>query len=126
MAGGQVVVLQRVHDLDGGHGAKIAIEVAAAGNGINVGAEEDGLERGVAALAQSGEVTGGINTGINASDAHQVHSVLAAGDIGVRVSDAADAIGEGAASRTAVDTKAFQVLLQAGSINAQSSGVFGK
>ena len=62
MPGGDVMFLQGAHDFDGGHGTHVAVEVAAAGDGIDMRAEENRLQRTVAALAPAQDVSGGINS----------------------------------------------------------------
>ena len=52
--------------------------------------------------------------GIESGGPHESHGVLTARHIGVRVGNAADAVGESSASGTAEDAELFEVLLQAG------------
>src|SRR6185503_9689344 len=61
---------QGTHGFDGGHGTQVAVEVASAGDGINMGAEENRLERPVAALAPAQDVSGGINSRLGARRPH--------------------------------------------------------
>src|SRR5690348_16644709 len=126
MSSGHVLIVQCVHDFDGGHGAEIAIEVAAAGHGVNVRAEEDGFKRAVTAGANGGYIAGGINAGVEAGGAHQAHGVFTTGDVGVRIRNATDTVGKGAAGRAAVYAKTFEALLQASSIDARSCNVYCK
>src|SRR6266571_7207751 len=86
-------------------------------------AEENRLERAVAALAPAQDVSGGINSELDARRSHHLHGVLSASDIRIRIGHTADAVGEGAASGASVDAQPFQALLQTGGVDAQRGNI---
>jgi hypothetical protein len=86
-------------------------------------AEKNRLKRAVAALAPAQNVSGDINSRLEARRSHQLHGVLSASDIRIRISHPADAIGEGAASGASVNAQPFQALLQSGSVDAQRGNI---
>ena len=89
-------------------------------------AKEDGLERGVAAGTDCRDIAGGIDVRSEAGGTHQAHRIFAAGDVGVGVGHPADAIGEGATRWAAKHAEAFQILLQASGVDAQSRVILSK
>ena len=77
--------------------AEVAVEVAAARHRVDVRAEQDRRQRRLEAVAAREDVAGGIDARFEAGRAHQADDIRPAGDVRVRIGDAADAVGERAA-----------------------------
>ncbi len=112
-------LVQGLHDLDRRHAAHVAVEVATARHGVDMGAEEDRLQRRIAALAPGGDVACGIDARLQAGGAHEGHGELAPRHVGIGIGGAADAAGEGPSCRAAEDAQVFQALAQALGIDQQ-------
>ena len=112
MARAHVGGSQRLERAERGERAEVAVEVAAVRHRVDVRTEEDGRQGRVGAGAASEDVAGRIDAGLETGRPHQVDDVPAAGDIGVRVGDAADAVGERAARRPAEHAERLDPLSQ--------------
>src|SRR6478609_23209 len=66
-----LLFLERLRDLDGGKRTNVAIVVAAHGNGVDMRADKQRLERGVAAGASADNIAGEVNMDIQARSLHQ-------------------------------------------------------
>src|SRR5690606_7115944 len=91
MPGRNVVLLEYLGDFDGADHADVAVVVAAAGHGVDVRAEHDHGQAGLAAFAAPDEVAGCVDAHLEPGLAHQFLDVFAARDIGIAEGDAADA-----------------------------------
>ena len=108
MPGRDAAVVQRLQDAERGERAEVAVEVAAARHRVDMRAEQDRLAARCRCPAAGEDVAGRIDARLQAGRSHQVHDVLAACDVGVRVGDAADAVSKRAARRTSEHTQLFE------------------
>jgi len=72
-------------DFERDHDAGNAVKVAAVGDGIDVRANQQRLERGIAAGARADDIPGKVNMDIQARGLHQADGILPALKIGLRV-----------------------------------------
>src|ERR1051326_1704233 len=77
--------LERLRNFNRGERTDIAIVISAHGNGVNVRANQQRLERGIAAGAPADDISGKVNMDIQARSLHQADGILAALKIGLRV-----------------------------------------
>jgi len=85
------VFIQDLCDLDGSQRTKNAIVVATLGDRINVGADEQRLERSVATRTRTNDVSRRIDVHRESCLAHELHGVFASLAVSFGVGDAADA-----------------------------------
>ncbi|MGH9937505.1 MAG: hypothetical protein ACREAM_14755, partial [Blastocatellia bacterium] len=74
------------------------------------------------AIPPGEDVAGRVDSGRSAGFAHEIHDEPARGDVGVRVSDARDAVGECSSPRPAKDAQVFDPIPEARSIDAGRRG----
>jgi hypothetical protein len=118
MPRGDPAILQRSHDLDRGQRPEVAVEVAARGHRVDVGAEKDRPQRSLSAFAPTKDISGRIDAGLEPCRSHQLHYVFAAGDVGVGVRHTADPVDKCACCGSPVHAQRFDRLLQACGIDA--------
>ena len=100
-------------DAERGERAEVAVEVAAARHRVDVRAEEDRRQRRRPCPARRAKMLpAGSMRGSSPAARIRSDHVLPAGDVGVRVGDAADAVGERAAGGTAEDAQRLEALPQ--------------
>src|SRR5687767_4321877 len=118
MTGAQVCDSQRLQRAERGERSEIAVEVAAMRHRIDVGTKEDWRKGGLGTRSASEDIAGGVNARFQTSRAHQLHRVETAGDIRVRIGDAAHSIGERAARRTSEFAECLDALSQLRRVDA--------
>src|ERR1022692_2741643 len=109
-------------DLDGSQRSDVAVEVAAAGDGIDVGAEENGGLGRVGAGAPGEDVSGGIDARLQTGGFHQSHGVAPTSEVGIGIGHAAHSVGEPATGWAAEYAEGFEMFPQAGGIHAEACG----
>src|SRR5436309_2884753 len=80
---------ERPRHLDRRHGADVPVIVASLGDGVDVGAEQDGERARLRAGARPDDVTGGVDPRVESRLAHELHRVAPAVDVALAEGDAA-------------------------------------
>src|SRR5947209_4770111 len=91
MARSELVLEERLRDLNCPKRADITVVIAAFGNAVDVRAEQNRLERIITPRTAADEIAGRIDRNIKFRRAHQSHHVLASLTIGIAVSQTAHA-----------------------------------
>ena len=99
--------------------AEVAVEVSAARHRVDVRSEENRRQRRLRSRPPAEDVAARIDARLEAGRLHQADHVPAPLDVGVRVRDAAHAVGEHAAGRTAEDAQRLEPLAQRPGIDAR-------
>ena len=113
---------EALDEAEPGERAEIAVEVAAARDRINMGAEENRRERRLGSGAAAEDVPGWIDPRSKPGRTHQTHDVVASGDVGIAVGDAAHAGSEAAAGRTPEHAELLDALAERCGIDRESAG----
>ena len=92
--------------------SEVAVEVAAGRHGVDVGTEQNRRQRRVGSGTQGEDVARRIDPRRQPGRAHQVQDVTPAGEIGVRVGDAADAVRERSAGGASEHAERFDARAQ--------------
>ena len=90
MARGGLFVLQRPHHLEGAHAPDVAVEVAALGDRIDVGAEEDRGKGGLGSGPPAVDVGRGIDPHLEPGLLHALDQPVACGLVFAREADPRD------------------------------------
>src|ERR1043165_6922005 len=80
-----LLFLERLRDFNRGERTDIAIVIAAHRDGIDVRANQQRLERGIAAGARADDISGKVNMDVQARGLHHADGILPALQIGLRV-----------------------------------------
>jgi len=85
MAQRDLLFLENLRDFNRRERTDIAIVIAAHGDGIDVRANQQRLERGIAAGARADDISGKVDMDVQARSLHQSNGVLAALEIRIRI-----------------------------------------
>lgn len=106
-------ITERLGDFDGGKRAHVAVIVAAHGNRVDMRADQNWLQRRVAAGTPADDISRDINMHFKSRRLHQTDGILSALQIGFRVGNTADAtLRVGAKLR-----ELFQMIIDASAVH---------
>src|SRR5512140_809364 len=91
MAERDLLFFERLSNFNGRERAHVAVIVPAHGNRVNVRADQQGLERWIAARAAADDVSRSVDMNVQAGRFHQTDGIFPSLEIGLRVGNAADA-----------------------------------